>query len=513
MSVASGGYGLISRDPDMKMFLDETVTGTIRNLVDDSVKELTRYKTLLPDYVVKVSNNGDYTPDSQVQSLEYQRRQMIAYMRFKAVVKVNGKEVTRTPYLPVNPQDFSIDLGKYVEIRVVNRPDDICVDLYTLSPGMCIRKDSFVATIPISHPGQSEGNTSASSGSGTTSTRGRITMTHSYAPITKWNEFSSLECRHRINGVYAGSEAPPKLEVDGALLCTTEYDVASHDSHRHHSHHRAEGTPHHDLALMPPPMLTDAAGIWANSLTDFARERDFQKLLPNLREIDFNDPRHEGMVLAKLKGPRIQQSDVFQLSGLDFSTVFTEDGDSFRNYVKYQLGLRFKLLQLRERKPYLFSAPIPLSEKDIKASELYKQILLKHREETSDPDDGYLDGNYLPTDPHNKYRVSNFLQRVRGAAAALDKTARKKTLVTSSVVAETDYFETTKEEMDLALFARKRDLKPKAKKRIPQAMHVDRCELLVQVVGAKNVPLRAEAEMAEILQMTKSQMKKLVKNR
>lgn len=44
----------------------------------------------------------------------------------------------------------------------------------------------------------------------------------------------------------------------------------------------------------------------------------------------------------------------------------------------------------------------------------------------------------------------------------------------------------------LDLFERRRSLHPKVKVRTPVSVQLDKCELLVQVVGAKNIPLRTE---------------------
>jgi hypothetical protein len=66
-------------------------------------------------------------------------------------------------------------------------------------------------------------------------------------------------------------------------------------------------------------------------------------------------------------------------------------------------------------------------------------------------------------------------------------------------VIETDYI--TMEELHLEnLLERKRELKPKVKPRAPLTTQISSCELLVQVVGAKNIPLRSEADfqLAEV---------------
>jgi len=42
------------------------------------------------------------------------------------------------------------------------------------------------------------------------------------------------------------------------------------------------------------------------------------------------------------------------------------------------------------------------------------------------------------------------------------------------------------------MFERRRSLHPKMKVRAPVSVQLEKCELLVQVVGAKNIPLRSE---------------------
>jgi hypothetical protein len=108
---------------------------------------------------------------------------------------------------------------------------------------------------------------------------------------------------------------------------------------------------------------------------DFARERDFQALLPDTSSLDLNNPANEHLLYLKSRGPAVRDRDVFLLTGLDFSIPFSEDGFPYTNYVKFSHALRMKLLMIRDLKPHLFTEPIPLSEDYIKASDLYKSIL------------------------------------------------------------------------------------------------------------------------------------------
>jgi hypothetical protein len=256
-----------------------------------------------------------------------------------------------------------------------------------------------------------------------------------------------------------------------------------------------------DVALIPStkPSLQSVTANPNGRAHDFTRENDFQVLLPEVDEIDVNDPDNDHILYLKSKRITGDDNEVFRLYGADFGAVFHgEDGYALSNYVRYKETPRMKLLQLRCVKPYLFNAPIPINEAVIKHSELYKAIFQKEVHETmarigGDKDDFAPDDNKLTSGKVsiNTAKVSSFLQRVRSSQTALSRKKKKKNYVTSSVVVETDYI--TLEELELFdLFERKRSLHPKVKARVPVSVQIDKCELLVQVVGAKNVPLRSE---------------------
>lgn len=190
----------------------------------------------------------------------------------------------------------------------------------------------------------------------------------------------------------------------------------------------------------------------------------------------------------KSKAPVHKDIDIFQLSGLNFSVPFGEEGETYLNYMKFQDSLRMKLLKLRETKPFLFTEPIPLSEQSIKSSELYKRIIAK--ELFIEIEDKNLD------DTSQKLKISDFMSRVRNSVSSLNRGSGRK-LNTGSVVATTEYFQLIDALPWTALIPpRKRELRPAPKARLPIAMQVNNCNLLVQLVGAKNVPLRKKDESA-----------------
>ena len=57
--------------------------------------------TLLPEYVIRLSEDGQITPDSQVSPVEAERRRQVHDMKFKVVLYVNGKSVTQSDAVQV----------------------------------------------------------------------------------------------------------------------------------------------------------------------------------------------------------------------------------------------------------------------------------------------------------------------------------------------------------------------------------------------------------------------------
>jgi len=93
-------------------------------------------------------------------------------------------------------------------------------------------------------------------------------------------------------------------------------------------------------------------------------------------------------------------------------------------------------------------------------------------------------------------KLKSFLQRVRSSSTLQTRHFLRKTISTSAAVAETAYFRPLVEiDLETLLPEKKRSLKPKAAVRSTTAMHVNKASILVQVVAAKNIPLRSETDM------------------
>jgi hypothetical protein len=151
----------------------------------------------------------------------------------------------------------------------------------------------------------------------------------------------------------------------------------------------SEGVRAGQLAHIPMPAALTSRHLRNSPLHDFSREKDFIRLMPKLSELDINDPRNDhllclllaaggainGRNVVSLSSAFSSDKDIFRLAMDEYSLLLSEQGVSYANYIKFQQGIRIKLLQLRSKKPHLFAEPIPLSDGVLKRSDLYKSLL------------------------------------------------------------------------------------------------------------------------------------------
>lgn len=453
-------------------------------------------KTVYPEYVLRLSEDGEATPQSQVDNdiEESSRRSVMQKTQFKCVIRLNNKAITETKECTLSHSTLTVDIQQYFEFRVLHQPDSLFVDIYAMTPGFSsilpLKSSVLVASIGVPIPGQDTGSQSGGSGY----SKKLSPSAHMFTPLVGWQNFSST-C------ALFGDLKAPGVSSAGAILCAAEYDLvnAEHASSNDASH-RFDGVDETNLALLPPRSEAAAGSQWGNRFT-MGGGLSSAQLLPTLMTMDPNDPRN-----AMLSGSRFdaigtyESRTLFQMSG-EVALPFMDGTDSYNNYLNFKMGPRLQLLQLREIKPHLFSEPIPNTDDEVTRSALYKQILYQnfpdHLSGLGSPgDEG--DEDALKTTVGGAGKIKNFLQKVRNSNVAQSRRKTKKKLLTSATVAETVYF-VPPEEADLAdlIPAMKRSLKPDAQPRTAMTMHVDKCNLLVQVVGARNIPLRNMVNTSE----------------
>ncbi|CAM9133752.1 unnamed protein product [Ectocarpus sp. 12 AP-2014] len=183
---------------------------------------------------------------------------------------------------------------------------------------------------------------------------------------------------------------------------------------------------------------------------------------------------------------------------------------AFNNHRRWKEPLRHTLIRLRVQKPTLFgNRPIPLREDDIRRDETLTAILAQeavvraHRHEASGRRgslifDGEADVE-LDTDKQKKRmavdhgRVMDFVQRVRDSRTAQARRQALKRVTYSSVVQEGAVPQLGINFEGGSFFPKpKRALRPEPKERAAATIQLDECRLLLQIVSARNVPVRSE---------------------
>lgn len=102
-------------------------------------------------------------------------------------------------------------------------------------------------------------------------------------------------------------------------------------------------------------------------------------------------------------------------------------------------------------------------------------------------------------DERSNTRILDFLARVRSSQLAVKRRAQRPALSLAQVVRERQFFQRT-ERVDFAalmamiLPAPKRSLRPQAKPRQASTAQFEQCKLLIQLVGARNIPVRSQLE-------------------
>lgn len=457
-------------------------------LAEDCIAELVRFKGFQPEYLIKLTDTYAITPNTAVaiNVSELKRRQQIEGISIKAVLNVNGKAITSATGRVDHPT-FIVTYNKTFDLRVFNQPDDVTFDLYRVNTSgtYLLSTEEKIATIAITLPGQ-DVRTGVSAGRTRSNAfaANKQLVSHLFAPVAGWYSFTNLS-----------------MNMQGSALCSCEYDISTSEAHVG----AYNGIKDDEYALLPnPPVSSNASSSWGGEQHDVTREKDFQALLPMIHEIDVNDPRSDGIVSMKSKGPKVADTDIFYMSGLHFACPYTEDGGvaTLDNCVRYSTNLRLKLLKMRRMQPYLFTEPIPLADTTIKGSEIYRKMLqLEEERNNIDALNQTVASGVDNNDPTvistlgSQHRVTSFLSKVRSSQTVMMRNIKSKRITTGSAVAETQYFyPLTLDDIENIIPKRKRDLKPVARSRAPLSVQINNCDVLIQVVGARNVPLRNELD-------------------
>lgn len=444
-------------------------------------------------------NGDDY---HQLDPTEEKRRRDVSNLSIKLVLKVNGRVMTSTEPSPLQWPSYTVNILRSYEFRVFKHLASVTFDIYFCTKGVIGFNETIVGTIPVPLPYISGGDVSA----------------QNLAPVAGWCSFSASNPTLIKNAQHDFTD-----RIQGAILCGSEYEIFGENVNPS----RLDGVKTNFIPSFGSSKASDGSGkrIAIGSNTDFTRERDFQNLLPDTEVLDPNDPQNEHLMRLKKQFDSGNQSsrDTFVLvGGKGAADNFSQNGNSYANFLKTKVPDRIRLLMMRESRPYLFTEPIPLSEAIIQKSEFYRSLLAegsvddlaggsltadvaKAHEGLLDPIDEVYDdeaaaefgeGIGVPVS-----KISTFLQRVRDSHTAVTRQSKQKKIATNSVISEP--IQILPPEFSLAnilnfaeRFEPKRALKPKATGRKATSAILSSCDLLIQVNGSKNVPLRTNDGMS-----------------
>ncbi|CAM9149740.1 unnamed protein product, partial [Hapterophycus canaliculatus] len=187
---------------------------------------------------------------------------------------------------------------------------------------------------------------------------------------------------------------------------------------------------------------------------------------------------------------------------------------AYNNHRRWKEPLRHTLIRLRAQKPALFgNRPIPLREEDVRRDDTFTAILAQeavaraHRHEASGRRGSFsADGETdleIDTDKQKKRmavdhgRVMDFVQRIRDSRTAQARRHALKRVTYASVVQEESVPQLSIRFQGGGFLPKpKRALRPEPRERAAATVQLDECRLLLQIVSARNVPVRASEDGA-----------------
>ena len=98
--------------------------------------------SLLPEYVLRLSEDGQVTAPTQLSAQEMHRRRLLADTKYKVVLNVNGRAVTHSEPVDLRLPTLTADFKQYFELRLIHEPTELSVDIYGVSGGViaCLTK-------------------------------------------------------------------------------------------------------------------------------------------------------------------------------------------------------------------------------------------------------------------------------------------------------------------------------------------------------------------------------------
>lgn len=102
--------------------------------------------SLTPEYVIRVSEEGQITANTFLNATELYRRRLLSELRYKFVLIVNGKAVTHSEFVELRHPSLIAEINQYFELRLLYEPTDLAIDIIAVNIGplSCLKKGGIL---------------------------------------------------------------------------------------------------------------------------------------------------------------------------------------------------------------------------------------------------------------------------------------------------------------------------------------------------------------------------------
>ena len=109
--------------------------------------------SLSPEYVIRVSEDGQVTANTLLNATELYRRRLLSELRYKFVLVDNGKAVTHSEHAELRHPSLIAEINQYFELRLLYEPTDLAVDIIAVNIGSlcCFKKGMIELFIILIH--------------------------------------------------------------------------------------------------------------------------------------------------------------------------------------------------------------------------------------------------------------------------------------------------------------------------------------------------------------------------
>ena len=102
--------------------------------------------SMTPEYVIRVSEEGQITANTFLNATELYRRRLLSELRYKFVLIVNGKAVTHSELVELRHPSLIGEINQYFELRLLYEPTDLAIDIIAVNicALSCLRKGEIL---------------------------------------------------------------------------------------------------------------------------------------------------------------------------------------------------------------------------------------------------------------------------------------------------------------------------------------------------------------------------------